>query len=504
MEVIGIEKDGSQHRWASITKRGREFSIDHLEMDDNPPKVSSKRVVTGVASRDILVRHLSTSLTKKSALKKSLAFQLEPLIAYPLDEVMIKPNYRKKDGRIDATFIVAAKEAVRRHLETWDGVDPDEVSSVPMALMRFGAFTNPDLSSYTVFHMGYDRTSIVFVQDHAIYKQTSLKYGLNHFISAYKIDAPKGSLANLGELDLQKLSKKTYPALMAFTQKFWGEVDRTFCFLFSEFSQGKHPILFTGVGVTELKIDRWVCQYKECELLPIQIQNHRGFNASSILPYAIPIGLAIDSFKKDDLSLQLRQGDFISMKTVRKGRRSLFMGGVLSLICAFAFFITGKHLIDVKEERLQSQLMQRISEYESALPALGQLVDAKGLEKKVALIDTQLKFSKMKDDYYAEPPRVSRFIDFLSHHPFLEQSAPERQIEIKHIRYEVVEHPTLKQPLTPYKIAVKLEFSCADSGFAREFHDALVMEKKLLEDDEKVEWNRNEDEYEIAFYLKNH
>ncbi|MCB1080260.1 MAG: hypothetical protein KDK69_00420, partial [Chlamydiia bacterium] len=136
-------------------------------------------VVAGVDGHDLLIRQLRSPLRKKQALHKTLPFQLEALIPYSLDEVIVKPIYIREKEETLGTFFTVPKKFFEKFLHTYQerGMDPEWVSVVPMALLRFGEFTCPDAPSLVIFHVGKIRTQIISVKMGMIESHLTLPMG---------------------------------------------------------------------------------------------------------------------------------------------------------------------------------------------------------------------------------------------------------------------------------------------------------------------------------------
>src|SRR5690554_2098356 len=112
MEFVGIQKENHFCRLAYLSKVHGEIVIQCLEKAQSSPEVKKNlSTVTAIEGQDLLVRHLSSPLKKRRALQKTLPFQLEPLIPYSLDEVIIKLLFYRGEGETEAHFFCVPKKA---------------------------------------------------------------------------------------------------------------------------------------------------------------------------------------------------------------------------------------------------------------------------------------------------------------------------------------------------------------------------------------------------------
>ena len=116
MEVIGIHREDSTVHLACLSMAGGEVSIEFLEKERKVlSMVKDPYLVSGIEGQDLLIRHLKTPLKKKRALHKTLPFQLEALIPYKLEEVVVKPIYISHEKETEALFFTVSKKNLENH-----------------------------------------------------------------------------------------------------------------------------------------------------------------------------------------------------------------------------------------------------------------------------------------------------------------------------------------------------------------------------------------------------
>lgn len=467
MEIIGIHKDGSKIEVASLSQTGGEISIDLLEAHRD--QFFSKKnpfIVTGVDGQDLLIRRLRTPLKKKRALNKTLPFQLEALIPYQLEDVVVKPIYIPMESETEALFFTVSKKNLEKHLESFEeeGLSPQWVSAVPMALSRFASLTCPDISNLVVFHMGATKTQIVSLQEGIIRSHLTLHMGAD--------DLGKGKKGSV------KLKR---------------EVDRAFCFLShkEEGCQQRH-VLFCGERAEEVE----ALLTSEEEIVSVQGTGKGEYTWDMVRPFAISIGLSLDVLKNDSMSIQLRQGEYVSERCLKSIQRKLFFGiGVAAAL--FLFTALSSHLsFSKKEKAYKMHVTALIDRYKEDFPQLALIDKEVRLSKMMVDVRQELEGKKKKENVYLEPPRVADLLAFLSTHPQLED------IEVTKVSYELKQYPSLDRPKEIYVPRVRVAFTAHEAKRARDFHDAIVEDTDFVDGTKEIEWKRNEDRYEIAFYVQ--
>ncbi len=456
MEVIGVQKEDSFYRVACLSLVNRELSIKYLEKEEEiPPFEKDSYVVTGIDGQDLLIRHLKTPLKKERALHKTLPFQLEALIPYSLEEVVVKPLYIVGKEGTAATFFTVSKENLGKHITSFQekGLDPEGVSAASMALCRFARFFCPTLSSLSVFYVGKKKTQIVSIEEGEIGSHLTIHIGSSDFSDSQVVN---------------KLKQ---------------EVDRVFCFLaHKEGEKEERRVLFCGEMAREM--ESILKDYEGCTLTPVDIEGQKGFDAQTIRPFAIPIGLALDALKNDRESIQFRQEGFVSTRSLGIIKARLIRGGAIGLALLASLTLSSYLYFEKEEKKLLKQVERIASHYE------------KKVDEVRTYLDKTPRISKGEDHYFASPPRVSDFLAFLSAHPKL------KEIDIHRIDYVLKSYPSLESPKTVYRPKVRLFFTSLEGQKAREFHDAIVDDGDFIDENGEIEWNRNENEYEIAFFLR--
>lgn len=150
MHSLGIVRVNNLFRWA-LMKNGA-VVVRMEESAEVPADVLSIKdliIVTGLEGEAVLRRDLSVPLTSKRLVEKSLPFQLEPLLPFPLNQTVVYAQYYPKEKSTGVTAWATTKEFLESHLAEWKELDPDMVSYASLALARWARFNFPQMATLT-------------------------------------------------------------------------------------------------------------------------------------------------------------------------------------------------------------------------------------------------------------------------------------------------------------------------------------------------------------------
>ena len=505
MQKVGIYKDGDKLKVAALSD---EALIERL---DHPAQFSEEDwegvFVTGIEGDKVLVRHIESPLKKKRALEKTLPFQLENLIPFELDEVVVRPIYQIGKEKTRATFFVTSKETLEKHVIQQEGIDPAWVSCIPMALCRFAEFTKQDKEALIVFYVGKKTTEIVSIFQGTLKHNITLRIGLDDLEAAYKQDrmGEKESerVHSMRLLNLQTLSQEQYPHLIRALEGFKREVDRAFCFLHhkQELSELQF-LLFAGETNETLQLEDWMIQWETFSYSVLPTQGHRGYDPNMVKTYAVPIGLAFDAIKQDRKSIQFRQGQWIAPEVYTSIKSKIFKGVSLCLAAAAALYIVGHVIYTKKEKAFLEDIHQFVQTYQKDIPKLEKIARIPSTQEKIHFLNRNIKVMKSDFGYFTPPTLVSDVLAFLSEHSHLNRQEGEKKMVIDQLKYELLDYPSVQKPFQSYQVKITVVFSSPESVWAREFHDAIVEDENWVDPDGEVTWKREKNVYTLSFILK--
>ncbi|MGE5196855.1 MAG: hypothetical protein ACM3JI_05955, partial [Anaerolineae bacterium] len=172
MHVLGIHVDGKSLKMALLEGKGGRIHVEFLKefphdsnqiyvkpFDTIAPflKEKSAVIVSGLDAWEVTIRKLELKILRKSKILKTLPFQVESQIPYPLEQAILsielfKTAQKSTDVLLAATSTLKLQEHLTQH--SVYGIDPDHVHCSPKALHAFTNFVFPAASSRLVFHFG--------------------------------------------------------------------------------------------------------------------------------------------------------------------------------------------------------------------------------------------------------------------------------------------------------------------------------------------------------------
>ena len=503
MTVIkGIVKEGNRFKIATVRFEKKSLQIEKLETVSSLSKTTpSSFTVSGLQSHRLLIRHLKLPLKKRRALRKTLPFQIENLIPYSMDEIMVAPFYRVGKDQTHAIFYMVSKKNLKEHLQEMQIIDPIWVSSFSIALMRFAHLSKVNGQTFLALHVGEQDIELALIEEEVVLYNLSLKMGMQDFKEAYKKDYKDKAFEK--PCDLTQVSKEDAPFLKSVIDRFIREIERSFCFLSHKIGKKSiESIFLVGQINSEFNLESYLKKHLETSLIFLPMVSHR-FDESILKEYAIPIGLAIDAWKGDRKSLQFRQGEWIALKTYQKLKKTFFNSFLISLFCIILFFLVGHLSYKKKEKIFLQQIDNFIADIKEVVPKLEEMCHLKKKEEKLALLSHTIPLVKKEPYYFSNSPRVADFLAFLSDHPlFKKGSKAHDSLHINQFSYELVTYPCLEKPFEKYKRKVELSFTSDNALLSRQFHDAIVENEDWFDSDEEVIWDRKQNEYTFQFFIK--
>jgi hypothetical protein len=451
MHYLGLYADGALLSAALVKRHKRKIQIEwtrSIKSDVKPLYILAHElapyrhfVVTGLPSDSVLVRHLQMGLTSKRRILSVLPFQLEGMLPYPVEESVLQPTItrlNKKEAAV-TTFSTAIKK-VEEHLSEWAerGIDPEVVSSTPMALFRFARYLFPQDNSLVVFHLGNQEICAIVIEN--------------------------GRLVEI--VDTPSLLKPHH-------------LERLVAFLMQKAPE-KTPVFFTGLSPESssirVQLEKRLAPHFSLRVPPI--------DRASEIPHAVSIGLALDALHADSLSVQFRQKP--SEKIKKSHRRSLtnaLTAGLSSFLCIL--LIGGVSIGNQKKELLK--------ELRESFPHSGPR-----LKPAIESAQRSLLRSKPSPIPMMQVRTASEVLAWLSDHPKLQ----DEQVVLKRVRYALEKSPRLSSPKILPLVRVELEIATPSARLARDFRQALLADRIMIDQRRNIKWANEESNYRAVFYLR--
>ncbi len=352
--------------------------------------------VTGLESNEVILRNLSLKLKSKREVLSALPFQVENLLPYPYEDLLLLPKVKTSPEGSEISLLATSKSALSKHL---DGIDSDVVSCVPLALYRYARHYFPQSPSAFLF----DGNTFIAIED-------------GNLVASQVV----------GESGFER-------ALALMMQKF---------------PDIPMPVIEKGPNFEN----------------------------------AIPIGLALDAAIHDERSGQFRMGKSISEKRKMKQKRQHTVFFSLCTAFVFATLILGQMQLRSQEKATLQQI--GFSEKGKLSEAVSQLEESLHKQRKSAISISTL-------------PKVSELLTWLSTHPSLQSGS-----SITRLRYQLLKTPRIGSQIKTQSAKIELELTCDNPSTARSFHEALLKDRKFIDQKNPIRWNASDGIYRATFHIK--
>ena len=437
-------------------------------------------LATGLSTHEVVTREIRFNLRSKTTLLTALPFQIESNVPFPPEETVAYTLFRKGKGKETFVTLLACKEAhLDAHIQQWHSlnVDPYWLSGVPHALHRYAAHFFPKVPSMFLFHVGSGHCTYLVIQNDRLVLSQHIPLGSSHFFHELKKDD-----ASLSDdfLDDINISEAQTPHLYRLSQSFKQEIARVKTFLERK-GYTSLPSLLCG-EIPEPVVSILEMQFENPLKAP-------STEFSALKPFAVPLGLALDSLYQDRRSVQFRQDKKSSKKWRLRFKKILTTYLSLSLVFALLFGSAKSFGIATKKRNLEKKL--------SAI-----------LEKEVSLEEGIATLEKAAVKPHTSTtlttaPKVSDVLQWVGTHPLLKKGSSSTPLEIRRLQYKLERYPKLGEKKEPYLARVELEILSTTPTLARDFHKALLKGDALVDEKKEIVWKTSHNAYFAKFYLKN-
>ncbi len=159
MRVLGIFIGADNFIQTALLSRSKgQIKIENLSRLSaiSPSQIENKqiKIVTSPPPEKTICRKISLKIGKRSTLLKLLPFQMEDLLPFPPDETIVYPLFFSGKEETEVVVYATTSSVLKEHLETVRRyhINPDQVSSVPAALLRFALWIFPNESQIILLH----------------------------------------------------------------------------------------------------------------------------------------------------------------------------------------------------------------------------------------------------------------------------------------------------------------------------------------------------------------
>jgi type IV pilus assembly protein PilM len=494
-------------------------------------------VVTGIQTKDVLVRPLTIQLTKEADIESVIEFQAEPLLPYATDEAIVDRITLEKDKDHTKLIILAAKiEQVSKHLELWHSIniEPEVISCAPMALAAFSEVFHPTESPHIHINIGLNETACIIVSNGKLLAAQGIRSGVDEWMKALEQDAKiTGSDASevLKGIKFTHVSDPNYPYLYPQLNNFRMEITRV-VYALRKYASGKNlaDILFTGEGAVYKEALQFFCSNLHMNFADPTPTTEFDKSIEELQKYAVPIGLALTVLPHAKEQINFRQKALAYPNPWKRIKKPMAAYLSLCFLLALCLGLFGNAYIANKEDTLKQQYVDLLAlmkkpyaEFEKEIRSKGPLdeqvkssqdipvisLTQTELQNRLALLEKEIKATPDMFPLYPNVPRVSDVLAWLSTHPHIagtdkgadgKPDAP--RIVLESFSYKMVKKPEQSKKREPYQAKVEIEFSTPTPRFAREFHDILLAPNDIVDPKGDVKWNAERGKYRASFFLK--
>ncbi|HPE84989.1 MAG TPA: hypothetical protein PLO43_02275 [Chlamydiales bacterium] len=495
MSNIGLHIDGSAMHLALLKKRKGKVEIQSLKHTDtliSEPFLEKRiEMTTGLSCRDTLVRTIDIPLTKRKGVLEALPFQIEHQVPYPLNDLIINTSLHPIDKTSTKAQIIASpKSKIAAHLKLLQdrGLSANWISSHAQALYRYCSHFYPNISNCIALFFGSKETSLISIIDHKLHTSTSIAIGYSHFIDLWNSENPGKKFPALhaeiftdAKSEVHKLKKR-----------YFSELDRCIHFV-----KGRCK---TALHMNALPLGYFIDFFGADPIIENPIQERCEIDKA---PFAIGIGLALDTLCQDQQTIQFRQNNFTpSAHLAKLGKKLCYCFFLASLLAFFSLFLTNG-LLHRREINLERKMNAFIDGWEQ----VGKLSRSKfalshekkplrRIEYKLDRLKNILRTQKGFFPVYSQVPLVSETLATLTQVPLFER------VNIQSFNYQLLQYPLLSKPFSSYDGIVQLYMKIPEPSLARQIQDYLQNDCALVDKSKDLRWERSSDGYTAEFHLR--
>lgn len=509
LKSIGLEKTANGIKVAEIEIQSGNPVIMQLQTipaaNVNPLYNGQPILTTGLDGYEVLLRNLQLPLTKDKDIEAALIFQAEPILPYPIEEALLaRQTLAKSPESTELTLFATKKDVLQNHLDQWQQfeIEPEKISCLQAALCLFGKAYLSAVNSLILVHIQDSTTACVLIQAGKLIAAYSHQEGLNLVQGAAEEDSRPDFAAGLSKL--QKIVAKMTYALVKELKGLPAD-----------------GIVLTGDGVRLPGLKEAL--FKN---LPVPLFTEENLTEDQLC-YAVPIGLALNSLPSENETIDFRQAEFTYPRPWKRLTIPLAGYFVSMLILSAAFYFFGNYRLQLEENEVKQNYVDLLAsmgksydQFEGAylakngaareksggeaLPIAS--LDREDLQDRLSYIQNDIQSIPDTFPLYANVPRVSDVLAWLSSHPAVfaknKEGEHETRLLLESLVYAVVKRPEHNKKQEKYQVKIDLEFSTTTPKWAREFHDALIAPNDYVDPKGEIKWNANRGLYKTSFYLK--
>lgn len=524
LKSIGLELTPACVKGAEvIEKQGKSVLVDLFNLP-NESLLNVKRLytnhpilTTGLDGMQVLLRPLSLPLTKEKDIDAALAFQAEPLLPYPVDQALLaRQTIKKESDETQLLLLATRQDCLQTHIDQWSlfGIEPEKISCTQAALCQFGKTYIAGDQTYLILHLEELVATSLLMNETQMVASFAQKEGLQG-LQASEIMTGESILSSSQPASVReaidRLKKLT--ARMAYAMS-------------KESNRALAGLIITGAIAKWPELTKTIAHHLQLPLLTLGKQEDT-FSEQDKLIYALPIGLAMCGLPRAAPSIDFRQDTMAYSHPWRRLKVPMALYFLLMTILSFVFYFFSQSYLNYRENELKQEYVNTLAgmnksyeQFETAFltktPSAhakfqGEVVEvvdlnSEDLMERLAFIQKDLKATPDSFPLFANIPRVSDVLAWLSVHPTVsyvdDKGERQTRLQIENFSYVILKRPMQGKKQDKYQVKVELEFSSPTPKWAREFHDALIAPNDWVDSKGEVKWSSNRGRYKTSFYLK--
>lgn len=530
LKAIGLELNSDEIKTAEVSVKGGKPCIQKLKSIgisvDNRSVVKQLDIkhpylITGLESCDVLVRSLYLPLTKKKDIDAALAFQVDPLLPYPVEEAVLAYQMLNQNPEGSQVSVLSTnKVQLQKHLDKWQrfSIEPEKISCIQSALCLFQQTYLPSEDPVIVIHIGDEWTTGILTKNGKLLVSYNHREGFQSIRT--KEEGESLSLTDLNALEtptelsnpLKLLQRGIAKICQALIKDAKGEKISGILFV----GEIAFMTYFKNKFMEKLNLPLLSAQPLEPEYTPHEIES-----------YALPIGLAIGALSTCKEPVDFRQHEMSYPHPWKRVTVPLVLYFLAVSLLSFTFYFFGQQYLNHQEDLLKGRYVELLAAMNKSYDGFeatfltknadarekhnGEVVgvmqlDRDDLQQRAAFLQKDLQDTPDSFPLFANIPLVSDVLAWLSHHPYVlgkdENGNPEHRLQLESLTYTVVKKPSQEKKQEKYQVKVEFEFSSPVPKWAREFHDALIAPNDFVDPKGEVKWGSNRGHYRTSFYLK--
>jgi general secretion pathway protein L len=382
---------------------------------------------------DIMFRQVNLPFRDDNKIRKTLAFELEPLIPIPIEEVVADYLMIPRDGLLVAAL---AKKSVRDWIEKAEEIlgEVSIIDASPTALAAQIIDNKKTAVCGIILDVGHDSTTATFYEDDAIVHVRPLAFGGKHITAALAADC----FVDMDRAEQLKI-RKDYPEAAANA----GSACRNFCLelkntieymkLNGVLQNEPAQIMTTGGGSLFIPLRKEIENYFSCPVEALDLVRSKQLDIEEtvksqfdpqIMNTAIAAAMRISAGRK---SFNFRQGEFavnnVGFNFKDHLKWAVWVAGIIILLAIVNQFLD----YGLKTHRLNNMKEQIAHIFKNNFP------EARGMIDPVQQLKTKLAENKKTFGFYEGLPEVTT-VDLLKE--ISSMISPSLNIVITDLNYE--------------------------------------------------------------------